>query len=154
MAIRHIRANLRVRISISCAVSFRSAARQCVQGSGQTLQFGRSHFEALDQLRGGAAGAGSVAEYSGKVQEERDTSAAAGEAQRAVFRRLAPSERVALALQMSEEARALAAGGLRRRRPDASDAEIEATLRRIMLAGNWPERLDRPRWSEVISRSS
>jgi hypothetical protein len=77
--------------------------------------------------------------------QERDTSAAAGEAQRAVFRRLAPSERVALAFQMSEEARALAADGLRRRRPDASATEIEAAVRRIMLGRKLAERLDRPR---------
>ena len=36
--------------------------------------------------------------------EERDTTAGAAEAQRAAFRLLSPSERVALAYQMSEEA--------------------------------------------------
>lgn len=67
------------------------------------------------------------------MHEERDTSAAAGEAQRAAFRLLSPSERAALALQMSEEARALAFSGIRQRRPEASTAEIEVDLRRIML---------------------
>jgi hypothetical protein len=46
---------------------------------------------------------------------------------------------------MSEEARALTADGLRRRRPDASPAEIEAALRRVMLGRKLAERLDRSR---------
>lgn len=77
--------------------------------------------------------------------EERDTTTAAGHAQQAVFRRLAPSERVALAFQMSEEARALAADGLRHRRPDASKAEIESALRRLMLGQELADRVDRSR---------
>lgn len=77
--------------------------------------------------------------------EERDTSAVAGEAQRAAFRLLSPSERVALAFQMSEEARALAADGLRHRRPDASEAEIQSGLRRLMLGDELADRLDRSR---------
>lgn len=77
--------------------------------------------------------------------EERDTSAAAGEAQRAAFRLLSPSERVALAFQMSEEARALAADGLRHRRPDASEAEIESALRRLMLGEELADRVDHSR---------
>lgn len=77
--------------------------------------------------------------------EEHDTSAAAGATQRAAFRRLSPPERAALALQMSEEARALAADGLRHRRPGASPAEIETALRRLMLGEELADRLDRTR---------
>ena len=77
--------------------------------------------------------------------EERDTSAPAGEAQRAAFRLLSPSERVAIAFQMSEEARALAADGLRHRRPGASEAEIESALRRLMLGDELADRVDRSR---------
>lgn len=79
------------------------------------------------------------------MTDERDTSAAAGEAQRATFRRLSPADRVALALQMSEEARALAADGLRHRRPDASEAEIQHALRRLTLGDALADRVDRPR---------
>lgn len=77
--------------------------------------------------------------------EERDTSAAAGEAQRAGFRRLSGSERVALALQMSDEARALAADGVRHRHPDASEAEVEGAVRRLMLGDQLADRIDRSR---------
>jgi hypothetical protein len=77
--------------------------------------------------------------------QERDTSAAAGEAQRAVFRQLSASERVALAFQMSEEARALAASGLRQRLPGASPAEIELALRRVMLGEELADRVDSSR---------
>jgi hypothetical protein len=79
------------------------------------------------------------------VIEERDTSAAAGEAQREAFRLRSPAERVAVAFQMSEEARALAADGLRHRRPDASEAEIQVHLRRLMLGDELADRLDRSR---------
>jgi hypothetical protein len=61
------------------------------------------------------------------------------------MRRLTPSERGALGLQMSEEARALAADGLRHRRPGASEAEIESALRRLMLGDDLADRLDRSR---------
>jgi len=79
------------------------------------------------------------------MSEERDTSAAAGEAQRAAFRRLSPSDRVALAFQMSEEARALAADGLRHRRPKATMAEIERAERRLLLGDDLADRLDNSR---------
>jgi len=79
------------------------------------------------------------------VQEERDTSAAAGDAQRAAFRLLSPSERVALAFQMSEEARALTASGLRQRRPNASEAQIDTALRRVMLGEELANRVNRSR---------
>jgi hypothetical protein len=46
---------------------------------------------------------------------------------------------------MSEEARALTQAGLRRRRPDASAAEIDVALRRIMLGEELADRVDRSR---------
>jgi hypothetical protein len=58
---------------------------------------------------------------------------------------MSPSERVALAFQMSEDARALAADGLRHRCPDASEVEIEVALRRLMLGEELADRVDRPR---------
>ncbi|MDP9468662.1 MAG: hypothetical protein M3P32_08005 [Chloroflexota bacterium] len=79
------------------------------------------------------------------MSDERDTSADAGAVQRATFRRLTPSERAALGVQMSEEARALAADGLRHRRPDATEAEIQSALRRLMLGDALADRADRSR---------
>jgi hypothetical protein len=46
---------------------------------------------------------------------------------------------------MSEDARALAADGLRHRCPDASEVEIEVALRRLMLGEELADRVDRPR---------
>lgn len=77
--------------------------------------------------------------------EQRDTSTAAGDKQRSVFRRLSPSERVHLAMQMSEEARTLAADGLRHRRPGATKTEIDTALRRQMLGDELADRVDRRR---------
>ena len=76
------------------------------------------------------------------MTQEGDTSAAAVEAQRAAFRLLSPSNRAALAFQMSEEARALAVDGLWHRRPDASEAEIQSAVRRLMLGEELADRLD------------
>ena len=77
--------------------------------------------------------------------DQRDTSAAAHEVQLAAFRRLTPSERAVVALLMSEEARALAAGGLRQRSPQASQAEIDAALRRLLLGRELADLVDRAR---------
>jgi hypothetical protein len=79
------------------------------------------------------------------VIDQRDTSTAAREVQLAAFRRLTPSERAVVALQMSEEARALAAGGLRQRSPLAGQAEIDAALRRLILGPELADRVDRAR---------
>lgn len=77
--------------------------------------------------------------------DQRDTTAAAHEAQLAAFRRLTPSERAVAALQMSEEVRALAAGGLRQRSPLADQAEIDAALRRLLLGRPLADLVDRAR---------
>lgn len=77
--------------------------------------------------------------------DQRDTSAAARQVQLAAFRRLTPSERALVALQMSEETRALAAGGLRQRSPHAAQAEIDAALRRLLLGRELADRVDRAR---------
>lgn len=77
--------------------------------------------------------------------DQHDTPADAGRAQHAVFRRLAPADRVELAVQMSEEARALAADGMRHRRPNAGEAEIESAVRRLMLGDELADRVDRSR---------
>jgi hypothetical protein len=71
-----------------------------------------------------------------------DTSPAAREAQLAVFRSMSASERVALAFQMSEEARAIAADGFRQRHPDASDVEVERAVRRLLLGAELADRVE------------
>jgi hypothetical protein len=76
------------------------------------------------------------------VIDQRDTSRAAHEVQLAAFRRLRPSERAAIALQMSEETRELAAAGLRHRMPRASEAEIERALRRLLLGRELADLVD------------
>lgn len=73
-----------------------------------------------------------------------DTSPAAREAQVLAFRRLSPSERVALACQMSDEARAIAADGFRHRHPGASEAEVERALRRLLLGADLADRIPHP----------
>ena len=62
----------------------------------------------------------------------RDTSVAARNVQLQAFRRLSPAERVAIALQMSEEARKVATDGLRHRHPGMSSSEIDDAMRRLL----------------------
>ncbi len=60
----------------------------------------------------------------------RDTSVEAHQVQLAIYRRMTRSERFALAGEMSDAVRALAAAGIRHRHPDYSDADAaNATLR-------------------------
>jgi hypothetical protein len=85
------------------------------------------------------------------VIDQRDTSAGARQVQLAAFRRLTPSERALAALQMSEEARALAASGIRQRSPHAAQAEIDAALRRLLLGPELAERVERARQERCVT---
>lgn len=62
----------------------------------------------------------------------RDTSAAAAAKQIEIHRRMTPSERLQIAIDMSEFARDLTRAGLRSRYPDYTDAQIEAELLKRM----------------------
>ena len=53
----------------------------------------------------------------------KDTTEDAAEVQRAVYRRLGGSGRVALAIELSEMTRALALDGIRRRNPGMTEAQ-------------------------------
>jgi len=64
--------------------------------------------------------------------QPRDTSSEAHAAQLEVYRELGPDGRVALAFQMSEEARQISAGGIRDRHPEYSDDEIRWALFRLI----------------------
>jgi 16S rRNA C1402 (ribose-2'-O) methylase RsmI len=62
-----------------------------------------------------------------------DTSTTALERQREAFRRMTPEQRLAVAAEMSDEIRAIAESGIRRRHPDYSDDEIRKELVVILL---------------------
>ena len=66
-----------------------------------------------------------------------DTSREAREVQEAIWRRLGPSGRVALAIRMSEDLREVTRAGIRQRHPGYSEREVELALRRLM----WGEAL-------------
>ena len=59
-----------------------------------------------------------------------DTESAAQAAQVAALRKLGPSERVRLAAQMSEDARAIAVEGERRRHPELTEVEARRVVMR------------------------
>lgn len=62
-----------------------------------------------------------------------DTDRAAQEAQVAVWRRLGPQGRSALAAQLSDDMRTLAREGICARHPEYSESDAEFALRRMML---------------------
>lgn len=67
-----------------------------------------------------------------RVNRAPDTSVAAAEIQADVFRRMSPSDRVALACEMSEEVRTLAEEGMRQRHAQGqfpSDARVGSSVR-------------------------
>lgn len=57
-----------------------------------------------------------------------DTSPEARRVQLAIFRRLTGPERVAMAFEMSDAARALTEAGIRHRHPDWSDERVQEAL--------------------------
>lgn len=62
-----------------------------------------------------------------------DTSTAAQEAQYAVYRRMAPAERVRVAERMCEDARRVSMAGLRARHPDLTEAELQEKQLRALV---------------------
>jgi hypothetical protein len=73
----------------------------------------------------------------------RDTSLAVHEAQIERYRRMTPAERVALAVEMSEDTRAIAAAGIRARHPSYSTSDVRYALLRLLLGDElfrraWP----------------
>jgi hypothetical protein len=61
-----------------------------------------------------------------------DTSADARERQIAIYRSMSPSQRLALAASMTDEVRAIAEAGIRRRHPDWTPAQRAAELSAIL----------------------
>ncbi len=62
-----------------------------------------------------------------------DTSPTALDRQRDAFRRMTPEQRVALAVEMSEEIRDVTEAGIRHRHPALTDDEVRAALAAIFL---------------------
>jgi hypothetical protein len=62
-----------------------------------------------------------------------DTSLEAIRVQHAIYRRMPPEQRLRLACQMSDSARALAADGVRARHPEYSERQVQLAVIRMML---------------------
>jgi hypothetical protein len=67
------------------------------------------------------------------VSAPADTSAQAREIQLAIYRQMLPGRRVALALELSQEARALTIAGIRARHPEWSDVQVAEACRKRLL---------------------
>jgi hypothetical protein len=61
-----------------------------------------------------------------------DTSPAAARLQDDIHRRLTPADRLRMAMEMSEFARSLSKTGLRTRRPDLTEDELNAEMLTLM----------------------
>ncbi len=62
----------------------------------------------------------------------RDTTPSAADLQVEIHRRFSPAERLKMAIEMGEQARALSRAGLRRRRPELSESELDAEMLNVL----------------------
>lgn len=67
------------------------------------------------------------------MSDPRDTSRSAREQQLEVLRRLGAEKRVAMALDMSDDAVRLSRSGLRSRHPEWTDEEVQSAIAGILL---------------------
>jgi hypothetical protein len=58
--------------------------------------------------------------------------------QREMFRRMTKEERLRLTLDLCDEMRDLALGGLRHRRPQLSEADLQRELNRMLYGSSFP----------------
>ena len=72
-----------------------------------------------------------------------DTTVEARAVQLAAYRAMTPTERVAIAVALSEDARAVLLAGIASRFPSAAQPEVAAELRRILNRRQTAVRLDR-----------
>ena len=66
------------------------------------------------------------------LMHPRDTTAAAAQLQEEIHRQLDPSERLRMAMEMSEFARSLSKAGLRARRPELTQDEANEEMLDLM----------------------
>lgn len=62
----------------------------------------------------------------------RDTSPSAARLQEEILRRFSPGERLRMAFEMSEFARSLSRAGLRNRRPELSEVELDDEMLKML----------------------
>lgn len=74
-----------------------------------------------------------------------DTTVAAWAIQRAIFRGMTGAERVAMAIEMSETARALTEAGMRHRHPEWSDEQVHDALLSCLLGSDLADKVRRAR---------
>jgi len=72
-----------------------------------------------------------------------DTTPDAARQQLAIYRRMTPAQRCAIAAQMSADARAITLAGIRQRHPDYDETQARLALFRILLGDElfrrvWP----------------
>ncbi len=73
-----------------------------------------------------------------------DTSPGARAVLTGLYRKAGPERCLRMALQMSEDYRAIAASGIRFRRPDATEAEVRRELARMYLGRELADRVFGP----------
>ncbi len=62
-----------------------------------------------------------------------DTTLEAYRVQHEIYARMTPQERLAIAFELSDNVRAVAAAGVRRRHPDYTDEEVKMAVFRLSL---------------------
>ena len=67
------------------------------------------------------------------ARRRSDTTPAAEEVQRAIYRRLGGRERIAIAFRLNETVRRMAVAGIRSRHPEYSDREVQQAFARLRL---------------------
>ena len=72
-----------------------------------------------------------------------DTTDAAWQTQLAIFRRMTGAERVAMAFEMSDSARAITVAGIRHRHPDWADDQVRDELRSRLLGRTLSMKINR-----------
>ena len=84
-----------------------------------------------------------MASYDGEVRS-RDTAPEAYDVQIEVYRRMTPTQRFEIAVQLSEQVNEMAADGIRSRHPEYSEDEVRWALHRLRLGDDlflqvWPD---------------
>ena len=128
----HLFINSAARTSLHLESGLRQPAGGAFTGPQQPNWRWATQAVPLPSLRRVAPGPSASRFEEDIVIGSRDTSVAARTVQLQAFRRLSSAERVAIAMQMSEEARRVATDGLRHRHPEMTSSEIDDAMRRLL----------------------